>query len=107
MKVSYGAISTAAWQRNRSIIVSQKFPSSSPKRSFPTLVQFGSFSVPDTLELSFTRGRRFSWLSGFWAAIPVLQVRPAHGSCRPVPVSHPVFSDPVIGIAKKSTAVVQ
>ena len=47
-------------QRNRSVTASQEFLSGSPERSFPMLIQFGSFSVPDTRKLSLTRGRRFS-----------------------------------------------
>ena len=37
---------------NRSVIVSREFPSSSPYRSFPMLVQFGHLSVPGTRKQS-------------------------------------------------------
>jgi hypothetical protein len=51
-------------QRNRSVIVSREFPSSSPYRSFPMLVQLGHFSAPKTREQSFNRVRWLSWLKG-------------------------------------------
>src|SRR5664279_4631747 len=40
-------------QRNRSLIVSQKFPSSSPKRSLPSRVQFRHFPGCKTRNQSF------------------------------------------------------
>src|SRR5450830_854817 len=58
----------SAAQRNRSVIVSREIPSSSPKRSFPMLVQFGYFLVSETRERSFNRARQFSWLKGSCAA---------------------------------------
>src|SRR5450830_2142713 len=52
----------SAAQREPTFEASQEFPSSSPDRSLPPLVQFGHSSVPETRERSFNRGRRFSWL---------------------------------------------
>jgi len=51
-------------QREPTFEASQEFPSSSPDRSLPPLVQFGHSSVPETREQSFNRGRMFSWLTG-------------------------------------------
>ena len=55
-------------QRNRSLIVSLEFPTSSPYRSFLMPVQFGHFSARRTRKQSFDQGQRFSWLKGSWAA---------------------------------------
>ena len=40
---------TSLEQRTQSLIVSQKFPSSTPYRSVPMLVQFGHFFGPGEL----------------------------------------------------------
>jgi hypothetical protein len=43
--------SISALQRKQSVTVSQKFPSTSPDRSFPLLIQFWHFQVPETRKL--------------------------------------------------------
>jgi hypothetical protein len=44
----------AVMQRLRSVIASQEFSSSSPYRSFPPLIQFCHFQVPEIRKLSLT-----------------------------------------------------
>ena len=70
----------APGQREPTFGASCEFPSSSPYRSFPMLVQFGHFSVPEIREQSFNRARWFSRLSGSWAAVADGHQYPLSGS---------------------------
>ena len=40
-------------KRKRMVAASRKFPSSSPERSLPPLIQFGHSSMPETRKLPF------------------------------------------------------
>jgi hypothetical protein len=76
----YGESCRPALQREPSFAMSQKFQTSSPERSLPSLIQLGHSAVPENQEQSFNRRRQLSWLTGSCAAQPAFHERRVIGS---------------------------
>jgi hypothetical protein len=69
--------------------MSQKFQTSSLKRSLPALIQLGHSSVPENQEQSFNRRRQLSWVTGSCAAQGVAHRCPVTGPPGETVARHP------------------
>jgi hypothetical protein len=92
MKVSYGAISTAAWQRKRSVTTKLEIAMISRNRSLESRVQFHHFRGPKTRNQSFADNDQFLAVSVGSAASGVIEILAVNDSGRLIPaVAHYVL----------------